>query len=370
MRRRHDGESGAHGRAIGVTMALPFLKFYPSNWRADAGIRSSSLAARGFWAECLFLMHEATPRGYLVIQGKPPTDRALAVQVGATPAEVKRYRRELLEQGVAEVTREGVLFSRKMVRDEVRRQNGSKGGNPQLVGEPQSSDNQNPQSSVNRELQISDNQEPPSLVNQKPNHSGRSHARTCDRDPRDLETRSQIRTGGVLSRTEDGADTESPPALWRRLWDARWPEGICRTSHAELTELERLAAQLGSAELTARIERYVATDDTWLVDHKHPLGTFLRQINSYDGAKDMQAGRAEAVEAAKALKRVLWRAVGRDGRVWLESAIVTQDGATVRLETTTPDKLAPYHDTLLMAVRKELGGDVELAIVAADAGGI
>ena len=131
--------------------------------------------------------------------------------------------------------------------------------------------------------------------------------------------------------------------------------------------MERLAAQLGSAELTARIERYVATDDTWLVDHKHPLGTFLRQINSYDGAKDMPAGRAEAVEAAKALKRVLWRAVGRDGRVWLESATVTQDGATVRLETPTPDKLAPYHDTLLAAVREELGHDVELAIVAVEA---
>ena len=183
-------------------------------------------------------------------------------------------------------------------------------------------------------------------------------------------TRSQIRTEGVISRTEDGADTEHPPALWRRLWEARWPEGICRTSQAELTELERLAAQLGSAELTARIERYVATDDTWLVDHKHPLGTFLRQINSYDGAKDMPAGRAEAVEAAKALKRVLWSAVGRDGRVWLESAIVTQDGATVQLETTTPEKLAPYHDAFLEAVREELGGDVELAIVAAEAGGV
>ena len=69
------------------------------------------------------------------------------------------------------------------------------------------------------------------------------------------------------------------------------------------------------------------------------------------------------------LKRLLWRTLGRDGRVWLEAASVTRTGATVRLKTTTPDKLAPYHDALLAAVREELGGDVELAIVAAEAGG-
>ena len=55
--------------------------------------------------------------------------------------------------------------------------------------------------------------------------------------------------------------------------------------------------------------------------------------------------------------------------MWLEAASVTRTGVTVQLKTTTPDKLAPYHDTLLTAVREELGHDVELAIVAAEAGG-
>ena len=175
-------------------------------------------------------------------------------------------------------------------------------------------------------------------------------------------TRSQIRTEGVISRTEDGADTEeSPPALWRRLWDARWPEGICRTSHAEMTELERLAVDLGRAEVVARVGRYFATSDDWLLEHKHPLRTFLRQINSYETPV---SEREPAV-----LKRLLWRAVGQDGRMWLEAASVTRTGACVRLETSVPDKLAPYHDTFLEAVREELGGDVELAIVAAEEGG-
>ena len=91
--------------------------------------------------------------------------------------------------------------------------------------------------------------------------------------------RSQIRTGGVISRTEDGAPTESPPALWGRLWEHRWPEGICRTSHAELTELERLATGLGLADLTVRIERYLATDTDRLVQDMHPLHWFLQDVN-------------------------------------------------------------------------------------------
>ena len=357
-------------------MALPFLKFYPSNWRADPGVRASSLAARGFWTECLFLMHESVRRGYLLIAGRAPSDRDLAVQMGVTGGEVKRYRRELLEKGVAAQTEEGVLFSRKMVRDEIRRHNGAHGGNPALRPpssdnqeppdsdnrEPPSSDNQEPPSSDNREPPSLDNREPPSLDNREPPSPARVRDRARPPQARDLETRSQIRTGGVLSRTEDGADTEEPPpALWRRLWDARWPEGICRTSHAELTELERLAVDLGRAEVVARVGRYFATSDDWLLEHKHPLRTFLRQINSYETPA---SEREPAV-----LKRLLWRAVGQDGRMWLEAASVTRTGACVRLETSVPDKLAPYHDTFLEAVREELGGDVELAIVAAEEGG-
>ena len=109
------------------------------------------------------------------------------------------------------------------------------------------------------------------------------------------KNRSQIRTGGVLSRTEDGADTEeSPPALWRRLWEHRWPEGICRTSHAELTELERLVAQLGKAEIAARIGRYLARPDAELVRRMHPLGIFLHQVNEYREQTDPLTAATQA----------------------------------------------------------------------------
>ena len=113
---------------------------------------------------------------------------------------------------------------------------------------------------------------------------------------------SQIRTGGVISRTEDGPNTESPPALWRQLWERRWPEGICRTSHAELTELERLVVQLGAADVTARIGRYLATDRDRLVQDMHPLHWFLQDVNRYrtPSAATRKSPRRAAMEQAAA----------------------------------------------------------------------
>ncbi len=95
-------------------------------------------------------MHEADPRGHLLIRGKSPSDRDLAVQVGGTASEVRRYRAQVTELGVADVTEDGVLVSRKMVRDDQRsrtaKQNGLEGGNPAL----KPSDNQDASASVNQ----------------------------------------------------------------------------------------------------------------------------------------------------------------------------------------------------------------------------
>ena len=98
----------------------------------------------------------------------------------------------------------------------------------------------------------------------------------------------------MISRTEDGPNTESPPALWGRLWEHRWPEGICRTSHAELTELERLVTQFGAVDVTARIGRYLARADAELVRRMHPLGIFLQQVNEYREQTDPLTAATQA----------------------------------------------------------------------------
>ena len=268
-------------------MGLPYLKFYPSNWRADAGVRSSSLAARGFWVECLFLMHGSSRRGYLLLQDRQPSDRELAVQVGATLANVRRYRRELLEKGVAEHTPDGVLFSRKMVRDEIRRRNGAKGGNPALT--PGDSDNQEPPTSVNRK--------PPPSVNRKRRPRITENASFTREGREGLEDREDLNDDASISSTSTPgtpadddvtarASTPVPTILahWRTAWERRWPGGILDVSPAEAGRLERLAVRLGDAECRTRIDQYLATEDTWLEETMHPLPTFIRQVNRYRAA--------------------------------------------------------------------------------------
>jgi hypothetical protein len=82
-------------------------------------------------------MHAADPYGHLLVNGSAPSDAELTRLVRATSVkELRRVRQELLHHGVLSVTADGVLYSRRMVRDEQnaakKREDGKKGGNPQL----------------------------------------------------------------------------------------------------------------------------------------------------------------------------------------------------------------------------------------------
>ena len=107
-------------------MGAPWMKFYPRDWRGDQALRSVSLAARGFWLECLCIMHEARPYGHLLLNGDPVGDDALARMVGASVDEVRTFMSELQKAGVLSMTRAGVVFSRRMTKDHARAQNGAK----------------------------------------------------------------------------------------------------------------------------------------------------------------------------------------------------------------------------------------------------
>lgn len=117
--------------------ARPWMKFYPPDWRADPALRMCSYAARGFWMEMLCLMHEATPRGFLVVNGKAVNERQLASLSGGSVDDVRACLAELLEAGVYSVDEQGTIFSRRMVRETERSvkasDNGKMGGNPILL---------------------------------------------------------------------------------------------------------------------------------------------------------------------------------------------------------------------------------------------
>ena len=118
------------------TRKLPWMKFYPADWRADPALRMCSLAARGLWMELLSIMHEADPRGSLLINGNTISAKQLASLCGASPRETVALLQELDVAGVFSRTEDGTIFSRRMKRDDEKaardKANGKNGGNPGL----------------------------------------------------------------------------------------------------------------------------------------------------------------------------------------------------------------------------------------------
>jgi hypothetical protein len=116
---------------------LPWMKFYPADWRADPALRMCSLAARGLWMEMLSIMHEADPRGSLLINGNTIGDKQLASLCGASVREIIALLAELEMAGVFSRAADGTIFSRRMKRDEEKaaqdKANGKTGGNPRLI---------------------------------------------------------------------------------------------------------------------------------------------------------------------------------------------------------------------------------------------
>lgn len=113
------------------------MKFYPSDWRSDPKLRLCSLAARGLWMEMLCIMHEAEPRGYLISNGSILSRRQIASLCGCQVKETDALIAELDEAGVLSMTPEGLIYSRRIIRDEEKaakdKANGKLGGNPNIT---------------------------------------------------------------------------------------------------------------------------------------------------------------------------------------------------------------------------------------------
>jgi hypothetical protein len=120
-----------------VKQKQPYFPFYPGDWMKDPSLRAISSAARGFWIDMLCLMWESPRRGYLI----HPTGRAVSIDqlarmTGNPLRDTARMLRELEECGVTSRTGDGILYSRRMERDErlrmVRSEAGKLGGNPNI----------------------------------------------------------------------------------------------------------------------------------------------------------------------------------------------------------------------------------------------
>ncbi len=115
--------------------------FSPGDWLHDVALNRCSLAAQGLWMKMICIMHQGEPYGHLQVNGVPISMKELATMAGLDPKRgterVQKWVQELDKMGVLSRTKNGIIYSRRMVRDEsnrlINKQNGKKGGNPNLV---------------------------------------------------------------------------------------------------------------------------------------------------------------------------------------------------------------------------------------------
>ena len=118
-------------------MKHPWLKFYTNDWLSDEALRACSFGAKGLWINMLCLMHKSQKRGHLLINNRAPSMSELARMVGGSEDEIIPLLNELKNAGVFTQNGDGIVVSRRMVRDDKKARKcaaaGRKGGgNPKL----------------------------------------------------------------------------------------------------------------------------------------------------------------------------------------------------------------------------------------------
>lgn len=127
---------------------LPAMQWYPGDWRKDPGVQSLDYYDRGVWRELIDVMHESAERGRLVFPtGAPMEDTDIARLLGIEEAKWKQIRSRLISRGVASEDAAGVLYNRRMVRDEdlrqARAEAGRKGGQKSRPSKPEANEEAN-----------------------------------------------------------------------------------------------------------------------------------------------------------------------------------------------------------------------------------
>jgi hypothetical protein len=101
--------------------SLPWLQFYTADWESDS-IAGCTLAAQGLWLRLICVMHTSRSYGCLESDGKPIPDELLFRRLGCVS--IEEYRgllAELFSAGVPSRRPDGVIYSRRMVRDQQAR---------------------------------------------------------------------------------------------------------------------------------------------------------------------------------------------------------------------------------------------------------
>ena len=123
-----------------MTTANPWSKFFWNDWENDPELRLCSLAAQGLWMRLLCIAAKSHPTGFVAVAGRPCSSTDIARLVsGVSEQEVESLLGELSRNGVFSRDAQSRIYSRRMVRDNRKRQklrqNGAKGGQASFLNE-------------------------------------------------------------------------------------------------------------------------------------------------------------------------------------------------------------------------------------------
>lgn len=97
---------------------LPWFKFNAVHWLRDRNLQRCSLAARGLWIDMLALMHDASePYGHMRDIDGPFSEEDQMREFSISRADLRKSTAELSGNRVFSRGEDGVIFSRRMVRD-------------------------------------------------------------------------------------------------------------------------------------------------------------------------------------------------------------------------------------------------------------
>lgn len=117
----------------------PSFQFYPGDWRKDPALARVSKTAKGVFIDIMCLAFECEVKGVFKTGKHIWTIEELSYAVGGDMDENKKCIGELLDKNVLKKNRKNVIFQSRIKRDaellKVRREAGSKGGNPNLVNQ-------------------------------------------------------------------------------------------------------------------------------------------------------------------------------------------------------------------------------------------
>ena len=115
----------------------PAFQFYAADWLTDTSLRLVSAETRGVWIDLLCHAFLSSDPGFLIVGGQVLDEGGIRKLSGLTPKRFKKVFNELINFGILKQDESGRYYSKRMTEDarlsRLRREAGSKGGNPNLI---------------------------------------------------------------------------------------------------------------------------------------------------------------------------------------------------------------------------------------------